>query len=121
MKDHLYTYEATVVRVLDGDTVEATIDRGFKDYAVRHIRLSGINAPELTAKLDSEKKRAAESKAFLSSILQHGTKVIIKSVKLDKYGRSLAVIFVEEDGMPDCYTNVNDLMLSKGHAVPYKG
>ena len=42
----LFCYNAKVSRVVDGDTVDADLDLGFKVFTKQRIRLYGINAPE---------------------------------------------------------------------------
>ena len=42
----MYTYEAKVVRVVDGDTIDALIDLGFNVHKKIRIRMVGINTPE---------------------------------------------------------------------------
>ena len=40
-----YLYDAELIRVVDGDTIDAWIDLGFNITVRRRIRLWGINAP----------------------------------------------------------------------------
>ena len=47
---NFYQYKAQVVRVIDGDTVEALIHLGFSVYRKDKIRIYGINASELKSK-----------------------------------------------------------------------
>ena len=64
-----YLYEAELIRVVDGDTIDAWIDLGFNITVRRRIRLWGINAPE-TRTLDLEEKREGKlAKARLEDIL----------------------------------------------------
>ena len=42
----MYQYKAKLVRVVDGDTVDAMIDCGFSTFKKERIRLYGIAAPE---------------------------------------------------------------------------
>jgi endonuclease YncB( thermonuclease family) len=44
----LWHFRAYVVRVIDGDTFVAMCDTGFSGRHEAHIRLDGVNAPELT-------------------------------------------------------------------------
>ena len=76
-----YTYEATVHRVIDGDTIVANIDLGFGMWRMAQVfRLLGINARERSK---TGGKAAAEN---LSALLPHGTRIILHSIKDDKYG-----------------------------------
>ena len=40
-----YNYQATIVKIVDGDTVKLDIDLGFKIHIAVTARLHGINAP----------------------------------------------------------------------------
>ena len=42
----MYEYDATLVRVIDGDTYVLDIDLGFYVHTVQHVRLAGIDCPE---------------------------------------------------------------------------
>ncbi len=46
MTDHHYTYRATCVRVVDGDTLELDVDLGFGVHKIDRFRLLGIDTPE---------------------------------------------------------------------------
>jgi len=42
----VYKYNAKLIRVIDGDTIDALIDLGFNVWVKKRIRLYGINTPE---------------------------------------------------------------------------
>lgn len=104
----LYTYNAKVVKIVDGDTVDVLVDLGFEVYKKVRCRLAGINAPEMST---AEGKVAKE---FLVTTLPLDTPVVIISREYDKYGRSVATIFAGE-------VNINQFMVDTNHAVVYKG
>jgi len=52
----MYIYEAKVVRVVDGDTIDALIDLGFDIHKKIRIRMVGINTPESRTRDLEEKK-----------------------------------------------------------------
>ena len=64
----MYTYKIKLDRVLDGDTIDATIDLGFDISVKKRIRFQGINAPESRTKDLEEKAKglAAKPLAFSS-------------------------------------------------------
>lgn len=109
----MYQYNATIVRVIDGDTCEINIDLGMKIFYRNSCRLAGINAPELNSPDEATRQAAIASKEFLVSTLPPGIKAVIDSKSLDKYGRPIVVIWLG-------VVNVNDLMISTGNAVVYK-
>ena len=53
----MYTYKAKLIRVIDGDTIEASVDLGFGLRYQMLIRLHGINTPETRTRNLKEKKR----------------------------------------------------------------
>lgn len=104
----LYTYNGKVVKIVDGDTVDVLVDLGFEVYKKVRCRLAGINAPEMST---AEGKL---SKEFLVTTLPLDTAVVIISREYDKYGRSVATIFIGDK-------NINQLMIDTNHAVVYTG
>jgi micrococcal nuclease len=113
----LYSYKATVIRVIDGDTIEVMIDLGFNTWSSKTIRLNGINAPESRTRDVDTKKKGLASKDRLIEILQNnGNKLNIISRGIDKYGRCLADIFVDQ-----FEESVQDILIKEGHGVDYHG
>lgn len=118
--DRLWHYRATICRVIDGDTVVALVDKGFKNFQLEHLRLWGIDTPELRPRKGTDEEKIAEkvaAKAAKARVEQMigGKEVIIRTKKADKYGRYLAEIF-----LPDDLSNtVNDQLVEEGYAVEY--
>lgn len=110
IKKEEYIRNATVVKVIDGDTVDLLVDLGFELTYKTRCRLTGINAPE---KNTPEGMKSAE---WLTKLLPTGRAVIIKTDrdKKEKYGRYLATIQVA--GLKD---SVNQSLVDAGLAVPY--
>ena len=106
----MYTYSATLLRVIDGDTIEADIDLGFDIHYVAKIRLAGINAPEMKT------PQGAPAKEHLTNLLTN--RVLVVTTKLnkefEKYGRVLGEITVNG-------YSVNQQMITEGFAVAMKG
>jgi len=90
-----FTYPISAIRVIDGDTIEADVDLGFRIRQRQIIRLAGIDAPELRSKDAEERKDAQFSKNSLTRLLVEWkpSEVVMHSTGLDKYGRSLARIY----------------------------
>jgi micrococcal nuclease len=104
---HLFTYNATLDRVIDGDTIDVMLDLGFKIYSKQRIRLARINAPEMKT------PEGVEAKTSLVQILPVGTELIIQTKKTDIYGR-----YIGEVTMNDI--NLNDKLVELGQAVNHK-
>lgn len=112
MEQPLYRYMATVNAIIDGDTVNLTIEEGFHHSWKVNSRLAGINAPEKNSDDLLLREKAIDSMNYLASLLPVGSQVYIISRKLDKYGRPLSSIYLK--GL-----YINDEMIKKGHAVAY--
>lgn len=106
----MFEYAATVVKVIDGDTVDLTVDLGFHVSIAIRTRVLGIDAPETST---SAGKVARDR---LREELPVGQSVMIHTAKDpgDKYGRWLARIM---GPMGD----LSEWMVAKGLAVPYFG
>jgi micrococcal nuclease len=107
----MYTYEAKITKVTDGDTVHADINLGF-GVILRDtiLRLYGINAPEMKGESASLGKA---SKDRLESLVL-GKTVTLKTFKdkREKYGRLLAQIWLEG-------SSINDALVTEGFAKTY--
>lgn len=107
--------EATVEKVVDGDTliVRASVWPG---HSVRvSVRLRGIDAPENRSRCESERAAARRARDALAELVGGGT-VTITDISGDKYfGRVLADV-TAPDGRA-----VASAMLAAGHARPYRG
>ncbi len=118
-KNRLYTYAASLVRVIDGDTLIARVDLGFRTWTTQTFRLRGIDAPEMTCALGQKAK--AEVKARLDPCAC----LVIKSYKQEKYGRFLADVFylkgigVDRERILREGAFLNQELLDEGLAVPY--
>ena len=109
----MYEYKATVHRIIDGDTVDVTIDLGFEMTTKQRIRLYGINTPETRTRHLEEKKRGKASKARLLELINTGDRqIILQTLKRGKYGRILGKLL-----HPETRENYNRTLLKEGHAV----
>lgn len=106
----MFNYSATIVRWVDGDTVDMRVDLGFRMFAETRFRLFGIDTPERGA------PGYAEATALARQLAPVGGVVRISTFKdPDKYGRWLADIFTAEEH------TVNETLLASGYARPYFG
>lgn len=110
----LYVYRAEIVRVIDGDTVVADIDLGFRTWRRgERLRLARIDAPEKTGATREAGLAAAQA---LENRL-NGEDVFICTIqdKQGSFGRYLAEIYVGPD-----HENINDWMMGAGWAELYR-
>ena len=111
-----YTYPISNIRVIDGDTIEADVDLGFRIRQRQVIRLAGIDAPELRAKDAAEREKAKAAKDALDYVLTacKPMEILMHSTGLDKYGRSLADVWAYYG---DRWGNTNKWMIENNHAT----
>lgn len=114
MPQHLWVFRARVERVIDGDTLDVTIDWGFHSSKVERIRLLGINTPEKTGSTRVEGIAAQEFTSLWYANALHMAKwpLIIQTEKSDAFGRYLATVWRIIDGA--C---LNDDLITEGMAV----
>ena len=117
------TYRCKIQRVVDGDTVDAIIDLGFKIMYADRIRLMGLDTPESRTRNKKEKELGLASKVRIKELLaqapvgKRGSKwVTLETTKMGtgKFGRILGTLYVGN-------TNVNQAMIDEGHARWYMG
>ena len=115
LRKQMYNYNAEVIRVVDGDTIQARVDLGFETWKVVKIRFYGINTPESRTRDLEEKLLGLAAKDRLIQLLNsNDNKFILQSHGVGKYGRCLGELFVED-------LNVNQQLIKEGHAVEYHG
>jgi micrococcal nuclease len=120
---NLYTYNVrSLDRIVDGDTVDVTIDLGFDVMIKQRVRLFGIDTPEKRTSDPIEKVFGLAATQFLTDMLTDPNleSMIIKTSLDDKgkFGRVLGTIWTS---VLDVQTNVNEAMISNHHAARYLG
>lgn len=118
LEDYRFVYDAKITHVVDGDTVDLHVDRGFYDSFEDRFRLFGINTKELHSKIAEDRQLAQEAKDYVTMLLN--VSIMIRSVKdkREKFGRWFAIIFYKKDNV---WTNLNKELLAKNYAVEYYG
>lgn len=129
--DSLYNYNAKLVRIVDGDTVIADVDLGFDIWKRVNIRLYGINTPETRTRDLVEKEKGLEAKKVLTELIEaNNNEFILESKGVDKYGRSLGIIWAGHMEIKPWHDSretrsvkisVNDYLLNEGYAEEYFG
>lgn len=84
-----YLYKAKIEEVIDGDTILVNIDLGFQCHKKQRIRLSNINAKEISS------KEGRKSFEFLRKKATEAENIVIKTNKIDIYGRYVADVFYD--------------------------
>ena len=76
----MYEYNATCLRVIDGDTVDCIIDLGFSIQHKVRVRLAGIDTPETRTRDLDEKKRGLKAKDRVVELInKNNSKFVIKT------------------------------------------
>jgi endonuclease YncB( thermonuclease family) len=119
----MYTYKINIVRVIDGDTVDAEIDLGFDIKVKKRVRFMGINTPESRTRDLEEKARGLAAKDRVKQLLDGCDNITLRSHGVGKFGRCLGEIFLDMvDGQEKLtLVSLNELLIEEKHAVEYHG
>jgi micrococcal nuclease len=101
----MYKYQANLIKVIDGDTVDLSVDLGFYIFAKIRFRLAYINTPE------RGQEGFKEASNRLTELLTNQS-IIVESSKSDKYGRWLGTLYVND-------ININNVLLNERYAKEY--
>ena len=119
----MHTYKCTILRVIDGDTVDVDIDLGFGVWMRKErVRILGIDTPESRTRDLEEKKYGLIAKEQINSFMPAGSMQTLVTVKdkTGKFGRILGK-FLIHDKKTDAQMTINDWMIREHHAVEYFG
>ena len=108
-----------VLKVVDGDTIDADIDLGFDISLTKRVRLAGIDTPESRTTDLKEKALGLEVKEWLKKRLEGAKDILIKTQLPDsteKYGRILGKLYINNEE-----TSLNEQMIDEGYAWSYMG
>lgn len=107
--------EGYVIKVYDGDTITIATQLPIKDTPIYRfsVRLSGIDSAEMKGKGFHEKELAIQAREALTKKII-GKTVQLKNVSLEKYGRLLADVYLDN-------LHINRWMVDQGLAIEYDG
>ena len=110
-------------RVVDGDTIDVTIDLGFDLYKKERVRVAGIDTPEKRTRDLEEKALGIDATNYLKEKLEDtiaGDEELTIRTELKggmgKYGRLLGWLYIGEDAI-----SLNEKMITEGYAWAYDG
>jgi len=109
----------SVLKVVDGDTIDAAIDLGFDISLTKRIRLAGIDTPESRTTDAYEKKLGLEAKEWIKKRLEGAKDILIKTELPDsteKYGRIIGHLYINGE-----VGSINNQMIAEGYAWEYDG
>jgi micrococcal nuclease len=111
LEPSLYVYRAKVIKVVDGDTLDLSVDLGMEITKSTRVRLIGINCPETNT------PEGKQAKAYVEAWCLSNPEVLIHTTKdrKEKYGRYLATVV--SPGIQG--QTLNQLLLDVGLAAHY--
>ena len=119
-----YNFRVTEInRVLDGDTIDVTIDLGFDLYKKERVRVAGVDTPEKRTRNLEEKALGIEATNWLKEKLEgaiNGDDELSVRTELvggvGKYGRLLGWLYIGDE-----LVSLNEQMIAEGYAHEYDG
>jgi len=119
-----YNFRVTEInRVVDGDTIDVTIDLGFDLYKKERVRIAGVDTPEKRTRDLEEKALGIDATNWLKEKLTETIKgdeelTIRTELKggVGKYGRLLGWLYVGDSNL-----SLNEQMITEGYAWEYDG
>ena len=112
-----------VNRVVDGDTIDVTIDLGFDLYKKERVRVAGVDTPEKRTRDLEEKELGIEAtnwiKEKLDGAISGDDDLVIRTELvggMGKYGRLLGWLYIGDSEL-----SLNELMIEEGYAWAYDG
>ncbi len=114
----------SIDKVLDGDTIDVTIDLGFDLYKKERVRIAGVDTPEKRTRDLEEKALGIDATNWLKKKLEDtiagdGDELSIRTELvggMGKYGRLLGWLYINEDQL-----SLNEQMITEGYAWEYDG
>ena len=113
----------SVDKVLDGDTIDVTLDLGFDLYKKERVRVAGVDTPEKRTRNLEEKALGIDATNWLKEKLDStiaGDDELTVRTELDggvgKYGRLLGWLYIGDGEL-----SLNEKMITEGYAWEYDG
>ena len=110
-------------KVVDGDTIDVTIDLGFDLYKKERVRIAGVDTPEKRTRDLEEKALGLDATEWMKKHLEDtiaGDEELTIRTELQggmgKYGRLLGWLYVGESNV-----SLNEQMITEGYAWEYDG
>ena len=119
-----YNFRVTKInRVIDGDTIDVTLDLGFNLTKKERVRIAGVDTPEKRTRDLEEKTLGIDAtnwmKEKLTETIKGDEELVIRTELVGgvgKYGRLLGWLYINEDTI-----SLNEQMITEGYAWAYDG
>jgi endonuclease YncB( thermonuclease family) len=129
-KNCLYVYQARLRStprhpdgIVDADTIDVSLDRGFRDYSAKRVRVLGVDTDEIYGRgvTPEGKIRGKAAVARVKEVINLNTPLYIRTElgkDYDSFGRVLGwVYFLSNEGS---YTNLGEMLFEEGYNKPEK-
>jgi endonuclease YncB( thermonuclease family) len=107
--------QGDVLQVLDGDTVAVRLHVWIGQDIETHVRINGIDTPEIHGKCEEERSLAQKARSELSGLVSD-RKIELTNIRLEKYAGRVLADAKTEDGL-----DIGKHLISKGVARAYQG
>tara|TARA_B100001250_G_scaffold151612_1_gene130113 strand:+ start:149 stop:628 length:480 start_codon:yes stop_codon:yes gene_type:complete len=119
-----YNFRVTKInRVIDGDTIDVTLDLGFSLTKKERVRIAGVDTPEKRTRNLEEKALGIDATNWLKEKLADAIKgddeLVIRTELVGgvgKYGRLLGWCYIGDNDV-----SLNEQMITEGYAWTYDG
>ena len=119
-----YNFRVTKInRVIDGDTIDVTLDLGFSLTKKERVRIAGVDTPEKRTRDLEEKTLGIDAtnwmKQKLTDTIKGDEELVIRTELkggVGKYGRLLGWLYIGDDEF-----SLNEQMITEGYAWAYDG
>lgn len=89
----MYRYKAKVINIVDGDTVDCSVDLGFQTIVTKRFRIKDYDAPETWRPSNDKERIHGEKATEVAAELLFGKEITLESSKYPGiYNRYLAKI-----------------------------
>jgi len=110
----VFEYPATLVKAVDGDTLDFVLDLGFNITHKIRVRLFGIDTPEtFRPRNEEERKHGLGAKMLVTTFVGRKGMLVTHKGKKGKYGRYLADFVMSADNPQGCISII-DLLREQG-------
>ena len=119
-----YNFRVTEInRVVDGDTIDVTIDLGFDLFKKERVRVAGVDTPEKRTRDLEEKELGIDATNWIKEKLEGAVAgdddLVIRTELVGgvgKYGRLLGWLYIGDSDL-----SLNEQMIVEGYAWAYDG
>ncbi len=107
---------ATVLRVIDGDSLVVRVTIWLGQKLETTVRLLGVDTPELRGACGEERNLATRSRAFTADLAEIGAEISLNDIQLGKFAGRVLARAVTAGGV-----DIGEALVAAGLARAYRG